>query len=267
MNTLTPFDAPPEQIHGATGAKDAAYWSTIDEILKETPHSTFHLLNLWPAYVRRISIVRFLNHHELFKKVIGIPGSIIEVGTSRGVSFFTWMKFLEIYCPADTARKVIGFDSFEGLTDFTPEDGILKNDADKIRGGWSAGSVESEVFKLLEAHNADSILAKQRGQLIKGRVQDTLKPFISNNPGLRISLLHLDLDLYEPTLHVLENLWDLVLPSGLIVFDEFALPPWEGETRAWETFAKSRNISALRINRLDAPGCLTPTGYIVKPYI
>ena len=60
--------------------------------------------------------------------------------------------------------------------------------------------------------------------------------FIKDNPGLRISLLHLDVDLYEPTKAALAALYPLVVRGGLVVFDEYALPPWEGETVAADEF-------------------------------
>ncbi len=64
--------------------------------------------------------------------------------------------------------------------------------------------------------NADNVLARERSRLIKGPVQETLDPFLEATPGLRISILNLGMDLYEPTLHALERLWDLVVPGGIV---------------------------------------------------
>ena len=44
--------------------------------------------------------------------------------------------------------------------------------------------------------------------LIKGDVCETSKKFSSENPGFRISLLYIDVDLEEPTYHSLKNLWN-----------------------------------------------------------
>jgi predicted O-methyltransferase YrrM len=93
-------------------------------------------------------------------------------------------------------------------------------------------------------------------------VQDTLGPFLAETPGLRISLLHLDMDIYEPTKFALERLWDLVVPGGVIVMDEYATPPWAGESTAWEEFAAARGL-ALTIRKF--PWALTPGGYVIKP--
>lgn len=261
---LTQHDAPLEQMYGVHSEKDRAYWTGLYSILDEYDHSDVHLMTHWPVYIKRILLTRFLAHYELFKRIIELPGSVVELGVSRGVSFFTFHKLLEVFVPTDTSRKVYGFDSFEGLSDFRPEDG--KSDADldndKRIGGWSAESAEDEIFKLLELSNHDNVLARERSRLIKGRVQDTLPKFLEDTPGLRIALLHFDLDLYEPTRFALEHLWDLVIPGGLIVFDEYGLPPWGGEAKAFDEFVAARK---LKVKLQKFPWCLTPTAFVEKP--
>jgi len=260
--TRNPNDVPITEAHGLSTPKDRIYWEKLSEISDEFPHSLEHYLALWPVYTKRISLIRFLSHYKLFIKTQELPGDILDLGVSRGVSFFTFHKLLEIVLPTDTSKKVIGIDSFEGLTDFSTYDGALNSNVGKVEGGWSAFNVEEEVFKILELQNEDCVLTKSRGILIKGRVQDAIPKLISERPGMRIALLHLDLDLYEPTYFALEMLWDLVLPGGLIVFDEFALPPWEGEAKAWEDFARNKGLQDYVITK--EPGSLTPNGFLVK---
>ncbi len=259
----TPHDAPDGQMSGVTSEKDRRFWEGLDAIQTAYPHSLQHTLAHWPAYVRRIQFMRFLAHYELFKMSMDLPGSIVELGVSRGVSFFSFHKLLEIFFPTDTYRRVYGFDSFEGLTDFDDRDGKTTRDeaSEKKTGAWSAGDVTNEIFALNDLFNADCILARQRSVLIKGRIQDTLEPFLRETPGLRISLLHLDMDLYEPTLYALERLWDLVVPGGVIVLDEYGLPPWGGEAAAFDEFVAKRNID---VQLRKFAWALTPTAYCVK---
>ena len=254
-------DVPVSEAHGLISDRDREYWSKFDDILENSPHSEEHLLALWPVYVRRISMVRFLSHYELFKKIQNLPGDILDLGVSRGVSFFTFHKMLELFNPTDTSRKVIGVDSFEGLQDFSSSDGIQHGVVGKSQGGWSAKGVESEIMQMLDLHNSDGVLTKTRGMIYKTRIQDLGTRLAQDRPGMRIALLHLDMDLYEPTLEALRMFWDLVLPGGLVVFDEFALPPWEGETKAWEDFAAERQLSYV-IEKI--PGTLNPNGFLVK---
>jgi hypothetical protein len=248
-------DAPDEQVYGSTNPKTRVIWDTVAKM----EHSVPHLLSHWPCYVPRINVIRFLAHYELFRLVQDMPGDVVELGVCRGVSFFSWCKFLEILCPTDTSRKVIGFDSFEGLQDFDDADGDGSTTDDKRVGGWWAPA--DEVRLLNELHNADNVVARQRGILVKGRVQESIKPFLAARPGMRISLLHFDLDLHEPTLYALQMLYDLVLPGGIVVFDEYALPPWSGETQAWDEFAASHGIRS-RMQKI--PWTLTPNAFFVK---
>lgn len=263
MWTKTAIDAPDNQLYGVHSDKDKAFWAGLERVMTENPHSMVHLLAHWTVYTKRIQLTRFLAHYELFRRTIDLPGSIVELGVSRGVSFFAWHKLLEIFCTTDTSKKVYGFDSCEGLADFCEKDGLSAADLanDKQRGGWAVGGAEQELWDLIALFNADNVLARERSRLVKGRVQDTLEPFLRETPGVRISLLHFDLDLYEPTKFALERLWDLVVPGGIIVFDEYALPPWGGEATAFDEFVRGRG---LRVKLEKFPWCLTPSAFVVK---
>jgi hypothetical protein len=254
-------DASYLQINGRAYDRDIVFWEGLQGILEEHPHSLNHILGQWPAYTRRVLVMRFLAHYELFKMCVDLPGSIVELGVARGASFFSFHKFLEIFCPTDTTKKVYGFDSFEGLTDFCEKDGRISEEHDKRVGGWSSAAGGAEVMSLNDLYNKDSIIARERGQLIKGRVQDTLPTFLAETPGLRISLLHFDMDLYDPTMFALKALWDLVVSGGVVVFDEYGLPPWGGETNAFDEFCRERN---LRVHPRKFNWCYSPTAYIVK---
>jgi hypothetical protein len=260
---LKEHDAPLEQMYGVHSSRDKAYWEQFEAISRLYPHSDLHKITHWPVYTKRLLMTRYLAHYELFKMSVDLPGSIVELGVSRGVSFFSFHKFLEIFCPTDTSKKVYGFDSFEGLSGFAEEDGVAESDLknDKKTGGWSAKNVEGEIFQLCQLANADNILARERSVLIKGRVQETLPKFLQDTPGVRISLLHFDLDLFEPTYFALPLLWDLVVPGGVVVFDEYALPPWGGEASAFDRFVRERDI---KITLKKFNWCLTPTAYCIK---
>ena len=259
---LLPLDAPVDEMLGMHGDRNAAYWHTFNEISTHNPHSLPHTLTHWPLYARRIGVQRFLAHYELYKMAANLPGSVVELGVSRGVSLMTWHKLIEIFNPTDTFRRVYGFDSFEGLTDFRDEDGGLSatDGAGKRMGGWSAAKQERELFDLVDLANSDNILARERTKLIKGRVQDSLPGFLAEQPGLRICILHLDMDIYEPTLVALQHLYDRVVPGGIVILDEYGIPPWEGEARAIETFFGKDNVPLIK--KLDF--CQFVGGYFIK---
>ena len=65
--------------------------------------------------------------------------------------------------------------------------------------------------------------------MIKGDVTETIPAYVEKHPGLLISLLYCDLDLYEPTKVALELLWPHIAKGGIVVFDEAIMEMWSGE--------------------------------------
>jgi len=247
---------------GARLPRDLDVWSQIEELLARQRHSYKHVLESWPAYVRRIHLNRFLAHYEIFKQVVDLPGCIVEIGVSRGISFFTWSKLLETFCPGDRKRKVFGFDSFAGLQDFTAKDGKQDPMVGKSVGGYSAGGVRDEVEALVRITNQDNMVSgNARCELVVGDIRETLPRFLAANSGLRMSLLHLDVDLYEPTLFALRTLYPLVVRGGAVIFDEYGLIPWEGETNAADEYF--HEIGEKPVIRKFA-WSTTPHGYLIK---
>ena len=71
--------------------------------------------------------------------------------------------------------------------------------------------------------------------------------YISNKPGLKISLLYLDLGLAQPTYDVLEAAWDRVSKGGIVVFDEYAFHHWS-ESQGVDKFFKDKNVQVENLN-------------------
>ena len=92
-----------------------------------------------------------------------------------------------------------------------------------------------------------------------GDVCKTAGQYVDENPGLRLSLLHLDMDLYEPTLAALKAFWPRLLTGGVVLFDEYAIREWPGESEAVEEFFKGAVPRIEKFGWASAPG-----GYFVK---
>ena len=241
-------------------ARDEAHWRRLNGLVKEEGIGLEDMLGNFPAYVRRRDLPRMLAHYELFKQVIDLPGCILELGVYKGASFFTWTKLMETFCPGDRSRRVYGFDHFEGLVDFTNNDGAKTDKADKQEQGWKASAHHART--LVELHNDDNFLpGEQRCVLVEGNVLETLPHFLEAHPGLRISLLYLDMDLYKPTLFALEQLYPLVVTGGVVAFDEYGLIPWAGESNAVDEYFAGRQEKPLI---KSFPFSVTPAGYLIK---
>jgi hypothetical protein len=222
---------------GQSTARDVHVLAKRRAFFENTHESTEAILANFPTFVRRVSITRFLAHYELFRRVRELPGSIVELGVFKGASMFTFAHLLEIFCHGDRSRKVLGFDSFEGLGVLNEKDGSSEGDHSKLTGGWSAKSFEPELMGMIDLFTEESFVpSAPRIAIIKGDIKETVPTYTSQNPGLRISLLHFDCDLYEPTILGLRHLVPHVVPGGLIVFDEYAITAWAGETQAVEDY-------------------------------
>lgn len=236
------IEVPASESLGTRYPRDIAVWDKLESLINANEHSHKHVLELFPAYIRRIHLGRFLAHYELFKLITDIPGCIVEAGVYRGSSLLTFSKLMEIFSPGDRTRRVFGFDNFKGLGKFHKKDGKEDPASGKVKGGWSAKNVQAEVEELINISNQDNFISgHERVRLVVGDLADTLPAFIKDNPGLRISLLHIDVDMYEATKVTLEHLFPLVVPGGLVVFDEYGMIPWAGETEAADEYFKKVN--------------------------
>ena len=169
---------------------------------------------------------------ELYLKTTDLVGDVVEFGVFKGASLALWLKLRNMYEP-HSITKVLGFDFYnpsellETLTDINKDlmsDVIERVDKNEL-------TVES-INSRLEKFNKDNYM------LIKGDASITSKEFSELNKGFRIKLLYMDLDLGDPTLKVLINLWKHVVTGGIVVFDEYAYHAWD-ESVGVDTFLKS----------------------------
>ena len=90
-----------------------------------------------------------------------------------------------------------------------------------------------ELQALIAEYDRDRFLGHvDKVHLIKGDVVQTIPPFLESHPHLVVSLLFLDMDLYEPTKAALKYFLPRMPKGAVIAFDELDNPMWPGETLA-----------------------------------
>ncbi|WP_421980877.1 TylF/MycF/NovP-related O-methyltransferase [Roseibium sp.] len=255
-------DKPEAELYGGKAGQDN--WKTLEAIIAKYDIPLRDVLESFAIYTRRINVTRFLAHYELYKLIADKPGSIVECGVYQGNSFFAFHKFLEIFHPGDRIRHVIGFDDFKGLR-LTEEDGPEYPGRSKVDGGWKSEGFKGAFDELMMLHQNDQFVqASKRCFLIDGDILETVPQYVEENPGLRISLLHLDVDVFKPTKTALDHLYDRVVPGGLIVLDEYAMMEWGGESSALEVFFEERKLPQPDIKTFSWTS--TPSAYFFKPW-
>ena len=153
------------------------------------------------------------------------------------------------------AKKIVGFDNFAGFSDLDPKDGSPAAGVQKQTGGFDSSGMEELLRDAIAIFDADRFIPyKPRVHLVKGDIETSVARYVEMNPGMRIALLHCDVDLYRPTKAALEHLWPLVVRGGVVAFDEYGIPPWEGESRAVDEFFEGKRIKLSRFEWSSNPG-------------
>ncbi len=216
----------------------------------------------FPVLVRRQLLKRFLAHVEFFKRTLEVPGDIAELGVFRGLGLMTWANLLECYCIGDRTKVVYGFDNWRGFGGFAPQDGDQIAHAHKTVGGFSAAEYREQLEDAISIFDGDRFIPhKARVKLVDGDIESTVAAFVRENPGVRFSLVHFDCDLYNPTRAALHALWPRLSRGGIMLFDEYGIAEWPGETQAVDEFLEDK--PGLEIKTLNWTHA--PAGYLVKP--
>jgi hypothetical protein len=211
---------------------------------------------------RRQMLKRFLAHVELFKLALDMPGDIVELGVFRGAGLMTWANLLEAYCIGDRTKVVYGFDNWKGFSALAPEDGRADEASGKTEGGFNPERYLEELKSAISIFDADRFIpAKPRVKLIAGQIEEEVPRFLQLHPGARFSLVHFDCDLYRPTRTALESLWPRVVRGGVVIFDEYAIADWPGESKAVDEFFADKPDCRLRTFQWTN----TPGAYLIKP--
>lgn len=168
-----------------------------------------------------------LAHYELYKMIITLPGDLVELGVFKGGSMVQWGTFRELL-ENENSRKLIGFDAFGKF----PSSEKVESDTEFINN-WN-DSFKDEFISREEIYESLKLKGIGNVELIQGNIKETLPEFLKRNRQMRIALLHIDTDVYEPCKTGLELLYNLVVPNGVIVFDDYSTI--EGETVAIDEF-------------------------------
>ncbi len=198
-----------------------------------------------------VSYERLKNAYELAEDIEKrkIAGAFVECGVWKGGAAAV-MAAAAI--KKGEKRQLWLFDSFEGLPEPTPQDGMR---AKEYAGGRTSGTLASIgkcVGPLQDVQQLFFHKLRLPGDTVhieQGWFQDTLA--VAKERVGSIALLRMDADWYESTKCILENLFDNVVAGGYVIIDDYYC--WEGCKKAVDEFLARRNIHP-RIVRVDREG-------------
>lgn len=174
---------------------------------------------------------KMLAHYELYKSIINLPGHIVECGVYKGASLIRFATFREIL-ESPFSRKIIGFDAFgEFPKQDEANDAQFVEEFEKVAGPGISVDELAEVF----AHKS-----LENYELVQGDITEVIPEYLSGHPELKIALLHIDVDVYKPSITILANLYKKVVSGGLVVFDDYGIVA--GETRAIDEYFDGERV-------------------------
>ncbi len=182
-----------------------------------------------------LPLARRLRFHSLLGQLQathGVAGRVAECGCFRGLSTHLLCLGLLRESSAFDGEGFHAIDSFRGLSDPTEEDAVPASHprSDVLRQACRAGTFAAPVEKVRKA------LARfPRAQIHEGWIPEVFGLL----PRQAYRFVHVDVDLYAPTIDCLEYFYPLLSPGGRIVSDDFG---WPGARRAIEEFAGRHGV-------------------------
>jgi O-methyltransferase len=185
--------------------------------------------------LRFYSLQQIIEHNLALK----LNGDIAECGCWKGHSSFIIATLLS---QNNFQYQFHIFDSFEGgLSEKTKKDQEDQYGLETFKEKEMFFSLEENVGKVLEKFNFI--------KLYKGWIPDRFEEV----KGQKFSFVHIDVDLYEPTLNSLEFFYPRLVKKGSIIVDDYGFMQFPGCKKAVDEFLKRNEFTFFY--EMPAGGC------------
>ena len=176
--------------------------------------------------------LRFHSLMQITRKIISNDKiyDFAECGCWRGHSSYLISKMIE------ESNKNISFhifDSFEGLSISTPEDKDFFHKDEKFKNWLTKHFSSSESFVKNEVLGAFDFIKTYKGWIPSRFSEVENKQF---------SLVHVDVDLYQPTLDSLDFFFPRLVKGGAIICDDYNCSEFPGAKDAWDKYFKNQKF-------------------------
>lgn len=210
------------------------------------------------AIIRRVQPYTMTSPERLFALIQAVryvskaevPGDIVECGVWRGGSMMAAALTL-LECK-DRSRRLHLFDTFEGMTKPTDRDLSIDGGTASDLLQSSRRSDPTSVWCCAGLDDVASAMgetgyATEQLHFVKGAVEQTLP----NHSPSHISILRLDTDWYESTMHELKHLFPKLSKGGVLLIDDYG--HWEGCRAAVDEYFADNKVPIL-LTRIDYTG-------------
>lgn len=180
------------------------------------------------AIDRKYTVSQFL---QLVKN---ISGDMAECGVYKGATAWFICSFIQQHA---LNRTLHVFDSFEGLSKPKSEDGEY----------WKAGNLATD-----EATCRQNLSSFDFVKYYKGWIPDRFTEVEST----RFSFVHIDVDLYQPTLDAVSFFYERLNKGGIMICDDYGFTTCPGAKKAMDDFFADKAEAVIMLT--------TGQGFIIK---
>ena len=185
----------------------------------------------WAAFERAIDFVNRL----------GVPGDILEFGVFAGASL-ALLALSQHRHPHGLPRRVVGFDSFNGLPATHDPHPVWREGAFGVNEWWHPTLPIGAPVAPDAVHDLFRACALPEPTVVDGAFVDAVPRVVPRDVGAA-AIVHLDCDLYESTRDALAGVADVLQDGTMLLFDDWFLyhgNPERGEARALREFLAAR---------------------------
>jgi len=191
----------------------------MDQLIRRDPRSSTFF-----------SAIEFIDYER-------IPGDIVEFGVFAGMSLAVLAKG-HSFDPKGMTRRIVGFDSFDGLPRSTEDHARWDEGACRTNHAWHPLLAEGARVTPQATRDLFDACDLAAPHLHAGRFDETAPPLF---PAMynAVALVHVDCDLYESTKTALDSIAPALQDGTVVLFDDwfhYRGNPSKGEARAFREF-------------------------------
>ncbi|MCE9638985.1 MAG: TylF/MycF family methyltransferase [Betaproteobacteria bacterium] len=192
----------------------------------------------WRAFARMQSAAHLARY---FLYSLSLPGARAECGVFLGLSALFVCRTVASHLGAYTGSDFHLIDSFAGFPKSQSEDFFpLGLERSTVVKGPAFGEGDG-------AAPLDQVRPRFRDYPDITFHRGFIPEVFSELPDTQWAFVHVDVDLYDPTLACLEYFYPRLVKGGVIICDDFGYKIFPGARKAWEKYCRENSISSVAL--------------------
>ena len=177
------------------------------------------------------------------RHALSLPGDFVECGVNTGFLSRSVMSYIDFQCQKD--KRFYLLDTFKGI----PLEQLNTDEKEAEFEHYNERVYGTDVYRIAQQNFADF----DNAVLIKGAVPETLDQV----PSTQICYLSIDMNCAYPEVAAIEYFYDKLVPSAVVVFDDYGFDGYESQRKALDDFADRKGIEIFMMP--------TGQGVLVRP--